>query len=1002
MAKIKTRARALDMLGRQQIAGIPTALSELFKNAHDAYANHVDVDFIRKINALILRDDGLGMTREEFEKRWLTIGTDSKYQHIGSMEMPHTDISKNKREIMGEKGIGRLAIAAIGPQTLILTRSKHIFKKADNITHELGNLVVCFVNWSLFTLPGLDLDDIEIPIIEIQGGSMLNKSQLIELIEQTKKNLNDISIKIPGIDLSIIEKQLKLFSDFDPVILANAPKGPTLTGDGHGTQFVILPVDETLSSDVDNIASTKKDEASRLEKGLLGFTNTMNIEVNPPIIARFRDYTLDGECIERIGENSFFTPEEYKLADHHIKGNFDNFGQFKGSVTIYGEETKEYILPWTEGRNEPTRCGEFSFNLAYIQGLSKESKLPTEIWKDIARKTDRIGGLYIYRDGIRVLPYGDIDFDFLSIEKRRTLKASTAFFSHRRMFGYVEITRKSNSSMQEKAGREGFIDNPAYRDFKSILENFFIQLAADIFNEKGELSDYFNQRKDRLNKENELLVRRASKIKPKRDKLRNELEAFFTKCQSNYWSDEAVNLFSRVKNHLKNAEDSIDKQFSSDIIFDIEEKTNIQILNLIDQTKIIRPSGIGLTKDLSNLWDAYQIEKEKIIKDIIQPTKENISLLLISYDKKFNSEVETRKRLQKSIKIQIEQQNNQVAKHLSAANKALSEVQHWAKKIIKESREEAKKNFNIIQSSLSSNDLRGHSHELIYELKLNLEKKIDLSSGNIIEHMDNLAHQLKTIKENQTNETGNSVSALAALESQYEALKEEHYKNIELAQLGMAIGVIHHEFESHIRTIRRSLKELKPWADKNQRLQGVFLQLRASFDHLDGYLGLFTPLGRRLNRKKVHVTGSAILDFINDVFDEKIKENNVKIKHTDDFVEQSIFTYTSSLYPAFINIIDNAIYWVCQNDREREIILGTTGSGFYIQDSGPGIQIKDRNSIFEYGFTRKKDGRGMGLYVSILSLTQVDIQLSLADYNINNGACFIIEPVKTTVEEGEK
>ncbi|WP_420026944.1 hypothetical protein ACN9LS_16300 [Escherichia coli] len=45
MAKIRTKARALDMLGRQQIAGIPTALSELFKNAHDAYADNVEVDF---------------------------------------------------------------------------------------------------------------------------------------------------------------------------------------------------------------------------------------------------------------------------------------------------------------------------------------------------------------------------------------------------------------------------------------------------------------------------------------------------------------------------------------------------------------------------------------------------------------------------------------------------------------------------------------------------------------------------------------------------------------------------------------------------------------------------------------------------------------------------------------------------------------------------------------------------------------------------------------------
>ncbi|MBE9553380.1 MAG: ATP-binding protein, partial [Proteobacteria bacterium] len=78
MAKIRVRARAVDMLGRQQIAGIPTAIHELFKNAHDAYATRVDVDFFREDGLLILRDDGYGMTREEFEDRWLTLGTESK------------------------------------------------------------------------------------------------------------------------------------------------------------------------------------------------------------------------------------------------------------------------------------------------------------------------------------------------------------------------------------------------------------------------------------------------------------------------------------------------------------------------------------------------------------------------------------------------------------------------------------------------------------------------------------------------------------------------------------------------------------------------------------------------------------------------------------------------------------------------------------------------------------------------------------------------------------
>src|SRR5579862_2740056 len=75
MVTFKARARALDMLGRQQIAGIPTAISELFKNAHDAYADRVVVDYFRQASLLVLRDDGVGMSEKDFEERWLTIGT---------------------------------------------------------------------------------------------------------------------------------------------------------------------------------------------------------------------------------------------------------------------------------------------------------------------------------------------------------------------------------------------------------------------------------------------------------------------------------------------------------------------------------------------------------------------------------------------------------------------------------------------------------------------------------------------------------------------------------------------------------------------------------------------------------------------------------------------------------------------------------------------------------------------------------------------------------------
>ena len=157
------------MLGRQQIAGVPTAISELFKNAHDAYARIVEVDYFRDDGLFVLRDDGLGMTREDFEQRWLTLGTDSK---VGSMGLrpPPVDPDQPERPILGEKGIGRLAIAIIGPQVLILSRAR-INGQPSNST------VAAYLHWGLFELPGLNLEDIVVPVREFEGGGPAKRGQ---------------------------------------------------------------------------------------------------------------------------------------------------------------------------------------------------------------------------------------------------------------------------------------------------------------------------------------------------------------------------------------------------------------------------------------------------------------------------------------------------------------------------------------------------------------------------------------------------------------------------------------------------------------------------------------------------------------------------------------------------------------------------------------------------------------------------------------------------------
>src|SRR6185436_15329649 len=188
MAKFKTRARTVDMLGRQQIAGIPTAISELFKNAHDAYADRAEVDYYRNDRVFVLRDDGLGMTREEFEQRWLTIGTESKLVVETVLGLPPIDPAKKPRSILGEKGIGRLAIAAIGPQVLILTRAEREAR--------LLELVVAYIHWGLFELPGVDLDEIEVPVRTSPDGTVPNRKMNVEMLSATEANIERLGHRV--------------------------------------------------------------------------------------------------------------------------------------------------------------------------------------------------------------------------------------------------------------------------------------------------------------------------------------------------------------------------------------------------------------------------------------------------------------------------------------------------------------------------------------------------------------------------------------------------------------------------------------------------------------------------------------------------------------------------------------------------------------------------------------------------------------------------------------
>lgn len=993
MAKIKTRARTLDMLGRQQIAGIPTALSELFKNAHDAYADNVEVDYIRKKNLLVLRDNGLGMTREEFEDRWLTIGTDSKFDDEDAIEKPAIDMHKDKRPVMGEKGIGRLAIAAIGPQVLVMTRSKR--------ENKLGELVVSFINWSLFSLAGLDLSDIDIPILTKQNGENATLKDIESLKNQAIENVNSLSSKISLSKIKQISNEIESFN-YDPEFWTHALNKQDensktidsreylqLSESGYGTHFIISPVDSIIDRELDDYA---EDEVSKLKKVLLGFSNTIQNERKTRINVSFRDHNLAGETVDHIAEQEFFTPYEFEISDHSFVGEVNEVGQFTGSGKIFGTDIGEVTVPWKNTDNSLISCGSFKIKLAAVQANWKDSIIAIDLHNDLKAKTRALGGVYIYRDDIRVLPYGGPDVDFFGVEKRRTYKASDYYFSHRNMICYIELTREKNFHLQEKAGREGFIENKAYKQFRSIIENFFIFIATQYFKKEGELAEVFNIERERNRKNYEALEKRVKLKNEKKKQLSKELNQFFEDFQFENFHD----LFLNKKNELENKLDCFDeKLYEYDLFIIGIEREKLFFLNqLKSKINISIPAGIGFSREISNQIDKYhlvkgnfQIELEKFNSDL--------NKIFVDFENKYGNKVDLKKRITDSLIQQEEAYKHSISELYKETDRAIKELTDWARKTIQISRENGFKSLLQLQTEVASLDFSNKSNAELIELKSSVEKQFENLSETVSNSLKDIQTQINTSREKSDENTLSSARLVSILETEYEVLKEQQEENLEMIQLGMAFGVIHHEFNHNILRVRRGIKDLTPWAKANPKLKEIYDNIRTGFDHLDGYLRTFTPLSRRLTRRKSIITGVALRSFLEEIFSERLEKENVEMLFTTEFLNFKIQAFSSTLYPAIVNLVDNAIYWANKSSSlQKKVKLHADNENLFIADTGPGVPLIDRENIFEFGFSRKIGGRGMGLYIAKQTLERDGFNLELEEFDPEIGAVFKISQIE--------
>ncbi|MCT8334794.1 ATP-binding protein [Leptospira sp. 85282-16] len=741
--------------------------------------------------------------------------------------------------------------------------------------------------------------------------------------------------------------------------------------DSAGTSFYILGTkDEVIEIFRERSKNVKMEShASEGLKTFLGFCNPFT-DAQPRLITK----TFVDQIEAYKGADLFWKADDFKNSDYEIELTITEDGFAKGKVRRFSEVYK-YEFQYNELPERSIYPGAMTLKFGYVLGLTSETSLPHEKHKYFNEKLKQIGGLYVYRDDIRVMPYGRDDQDFLEFEYRRNLSAGEYVFSHRRMFGYVGITSKGNSGLRDKAGREGFIKDKYYRGFTHILKDVFIDLAKTYFATSAK-AEYASSLK--------------SKEKPFDQEAKEETSRFIREFNDSKKTLEK--LKKTILNDLSDFKDRLSElktgniesinQFMNDLA-KFREKYNDHISTLIDEIpNLAQPNGKNHAA-----WDSYLTDKQLFVaksdKQMIELSKHLDAAL-----KKYSDKYEYLKKLESRLKNQenriltrIEEKKDEISTNLAEIQK--NKIKNWFDKHKKDIE-------SMLRNQLGDNPplqvVNGKGDELeIFERALIDQNK--LAKETIEPYWESILKDIKRIAEARSME-----SAVGELHRELEKLKERESIYIELAQLGLIVEGIDHEYRVLFKRAKNDFKKLnKNFQEEDlSDLETVFYSINEKIESL-------SPLYRAGKRKYETVLGDEITQFIGNRFKEEFTSGAIQLSKSISKLNWKN-TNRSVLYASIINIINNSFYWIAKSSSKPEIRLTIDPLGLVISDSGPGVAVRDRERIFEPYFSRKPTGRGLGLYLSMTALKFHGMDLLLAENPMKNaldGANFVIvKPVQ--------
>lgn len=178
------------------------------------------------------------------------------------------------------------------------------------------------------------------------------------------------------------------------------------------------------------------------------------------------------------------------LFDYRISGKIGADG--KGKLLYAQQKSRNFLSQEEIAVNlGATGCGELWLDVR-VYDREKEA-IESLIHRGLKDESGRylgnlqarqllnsFNGVGVYRNGFRIRPLGDPDFDWLRLNERRVQNPSLRIGSNQAI-GFVQIQSEEQSGLTEKSARDGLKENAAYNRLKNITQQVIGLLEARRF-----------------------------------------------------------------------------------------------------------------------------------------------------------------------------------------------------------------------------------------------------------------------------------------------------------------------------------------------------------------------------------------------------------------------------------------------------------------------------------------------------------------------------------------